>query len=227
MAEQYPKNLVPRFFEQTSHTYDKVASWATFGKDKTWKNEIVKRIGFSDSILDLACGTGILTRKLAHAFPKSKIVGLDITFSYLQLAEKNSAKFSNISFIHQDAEKLNLDEKFDCICSSYIPKYCNPETLVQKCISHITPNGQILLHDFVYPKNLLIRELWNLHFVLLNFVGKFLPDWKDAFKNLPNLIKTSNWVESYKKELEKNNFDVSIEYHTWNTSAILNAKRVD
>lgn len=225
MSAESNKNLVSRFFDNTSPTYDKVVNIATFSKDKTWKDEIIKKIIYCNSILELACGTGILTRKLAQTFPQSKIIGLDITLSYLQLAEKNSNMFSNISFVHQDAEKLNLNEKFDCICSSYIPKYCDPKTLVRRCIDHINPNGQIILHDFIYPTNKQIRFLWNLYFVILRFVGNFIPTWKDAFENLPKLIRTSTWIESYKNELEKNDFDVSISYQTWSTSAILYAKR--
>jgi len=40
--------------------------------------------------LDLACGTGILTREIAEKFPNAKIVGIDITKSYLDVAKENS-----------------------------------------------------------------------------------------------------------------------------------------
>lgn len=222
-----PREFVPVFFDNTSQTYDKVAYWTTFGKDNVWKNEIIKKIQHADSILDLACGTGILTRRLATCFSQSKIVGVDITKSYLEIAEKNSTSFSNISFVLQDAEKLALGKKFDLICSSYIPKYCEPEILVKNCMVHLNPGGQIILHDFTYPKSHFVQKIWNLHFVLLNFVGIFIPSWKEAFLNLPKLIKTSNWLDSYKKEFEKHNFDVSLQNLTWHTSAILVATKTN
>ena len=143
MTVDNPKNLVPKFFDNTSTSYDKVAVLATFGKDRYWKKEILKHIQKGTNILDLACGTGILTRKLAEKFPNSKIIGLDITQSYLQIAKRNSFKYTNISFIHQDAEKLNLDKKFDCIVSSYIPKYCKPELLVQRCLLNPSRDGVV------------------------------------------------------------------------------------
>ena len=143
MTVNSPKDLVPRFFDETANTYDNVALWATFGRDKYWKKEIVEKIEHANSILDLACGTGILTRKIASKFPKSQIVGIDISKSYLRIAEKNSSSFSNISFMHKDAEDLNIDEKFDCICSSYIPKYCKPDILIKQCITHLNPGGRV------------------------------------------------------------------------------------
>ncbi len=226
MVIESPKDLVPHFFDETAKTYDKVVMWATFGKDKYWKREILDRIEQADSILDLACGTGILTRKIAVKFPKSRVVGIDISKNYLKIAEKTSSSFSNISFIHRDAENINLKEKFDCICSSYIPKYCKPESLIEQCMIHLNPRGRIILHDFIYPKNNLVQGLWDLYFVLLNFIGFFIPSWKYPFLMLPKLIKTSNWVNNYKQELKRNNFDVKQQNLTWNSSTILVAMRL-
>ncbi len=226
MTVDNPKNLVPKFFDNTSTSYDKVAVLATFGKDRYWKKEILKHIQKGTNILDLACGTGILTRKLAEKFPNSKIIGLDITQSYLEIAKRNSFKYTNISFIRQDAEKLNLDKKFDCIVSSYIPKYCKPELLVQRCLSHLNSGGKIILHDFIYPKNRIIGNLWDLYFILLNFVGNFISTWKEAFVELPRLIKSSSWLELYAKEMKRNGLEVKYQYLTWNSSAILVGKKV-
>ena len=225
MDNQSPKDLIPYFFGNTAKTYDKIVFWTTFGKDNHWKNEIMNKVHSPNSILDLACGTGILTRKLAKKFPESSIVGVDISKDYIAVAKENSLQFSNISFYHQDAEDLNLDSKFDCICSSYIPKYCNVEKLAKNCIDHLNPGGKIILHDFTYPTNSLIQILWNSYFVLLNFLGIFLRSWKYAFVQLPKLIQSSNWVKSYKQVFEQNGFKVNIQHLTWNTSVILSAEK--
>lgn len=216
-----PKDFVPKFFDSTSETYEKVVRWATFGRDEYWKKIIINQIRNHDSILDLACGTGILTRKVASKFPKAKIIGIDITKNYLELAKKNSLKFENITYILQDAEELNIEQKFDCICSSYIPKYCNPKILVKNCIMHLNHGGSIILHDFTYPKNSLIQKIWNLHFILLNLLGPLIPEWEKAFLELPKLIKSSQWDSNYQKELEQNGFDVKRINLTFGTSIVL------
>jgi len=71
MAES-TKDLVPRFFNKTTLCYDKIINRTTFRKDKYWKKEILKKIPQSESILDLACGTGILTRQISEKFPNAK-----------------------------------------------------------------------------------------------------------------------------------------------------------
>ncbi len=219
-----PKNYVPKFFDNTSSSYDKVVEYCTFGKDKYWKNKILEYIQKDGIFLDLACGTGILTRKISKKFPKSLIVGIDITKSYLELAKKKSTTYKNISYLLQDAEKIDLSNKFDCITASYLPKYCDPSILVKRCSEHLKPEGKIILHDFTYPKNGFVKAFWEMYFVILNFVGLFLPSWKEAFHKLPKLIKSSKWIETYEKELRLNGFNVNQINLTWNSSAILVAK---
>ena len=171
--------------------------------------------------MDLACGTGILTREIAKKFPSANIVGIDITKSYLDVAKENSNSFDNISFILDDAEEFKLDSKFDCITASYLPKYCDPEILVKNCINHLKPGGKIVFHDFVYPKNPVVRGLWNFFLTFLRLIGCFIPSWKDALIGLPKLIRRTKWLQSYSDAMKKSGLKVSSQYLTYGTSAIL------
>jgi len=220
------KNLVPRFFEGTALSYEKIVNQTTFGKDKYWKKEIIKKIPQCKSILDLACGTGLLTEKIFEKLPDAKIVGVDITKSYLDIAKMKFASKKNISFLKQDAEKLDLEEKFDCITSSYIPKYCNPAILVDVCIKHLKPGGKIILHDFTYPENKGVRILWNLYFVMLNVLGYFILNWKDVFIELPKLIKSTRWVGEYEIIMKNHALKVELQQMTWGCSAILTGSNI-
>ena len=126
MLAKSAKNLVPKFFDETGATYDGVVSYGTLGKDKYWKRKILEQISDGNSFLDLACGTGILTREIAEKFPSAEIVGVDITKSYLDVAKKNSNSFDNISFILDDAENLNWIQSLTAsphrICQSTVTR---------------------------------------------------------------------------------------------------------
>lgn len=215
------KSLVPRFFDGTAQTYDGIAKYATLGRDDSWKSLIIKQITHAENILEIACGTGILTMQIAQKFPRSKIIGVDVTQNYLEVARKKLGSNENISFVCADAEIVELGQKVDAIVSSYIPKYCDAKILIPNCARHLEKEGKIILHDFTFPRNGLLRFFWNLHFVILGMIGNFIPEWRNAFAELPGLIQSSTWVDDYKKELEKNGFDVTINYHTWNCCAIL------
>ena len=220
MAEP-AKNLVPKFFDETGTTYDGVVSYGTLGKDRYWKKKILEQISDGNSFLDLACGTGILTRGIAEKFPSAKIVGIDITKSYLNVAKQNSNSFDNISFILDDAEEFKLDLKFDYITASYLPKYCDPEILVKNCITHLKPGGKIIFHDFTYPKNLAVRGLWNFFLTFLRLMGCFIPSWKDALIGLPKLIRSTKWLHNYSDVMKKSGLKVSNQYLTYGAAAIL------
>jgi demethylmenaquinone methyltransferase/2-methoxy-6-polyprenyl-1,4-benzoquinol methylase len=215
------KTLVKKFFENTSVSYEKVVNLTTLGSDSHWKREIIKKIPQCSSILDLACGTGILTFKIAEKFPDAEIIGVDITEGYLSMARKKLKPTHKISFLYGDAEKMVLTTKFDCITSSYIPKYCVPSILIEKCLDHLNPNGKIILHDFTYPQNIVVKGLWNLYFVILKIFGHLMPSWKYLFENLSKIIKSSNWVDNYSNVMKRNGLQVEVKYLTLHSSAIL------
>jgi demethylmenaquinone methyltransferase / 2-methoxy-6-polyprenyl-1,4-benzoquinol methylase len=54
----YAKNF---FNENNASSYNNLVKFATFGKDYYWKKKISSKISSKGLILDLACGTGILS----------------------------------------------------------------------------------------------------------------------------------------------------------------------
>jgi ubiquinone/menaquinone biosynthesis C-methylase UbiE len=83
-------HLVERFFSGTGATYDAMVDYATFGIDRRWKRHIVAQVPVgARRILDLASGTGILTRALAQRFPSAEVVGVELREEYLAVAHHN------------------------------------------------------------------------------------------------------------------------------------------
>ncbi len=221
MAEESPKCMVPKFFNSNASSYDRIVSWTTFGKDGLWKRKILEHLSDEKNVLDLACGTGILTRQIAKTLPGAEIVGVDVTQGYLEKAMEKSAPHRNISFVNQDAEKLSLGEKFSCITASYLPKYCTPDTLIRSCLDHLDAGGKIILHDFTYPKAGPVRRMWDFYFRLLNLAGLFTPGWRQVFADLPRLIRASNWVQEYEEAMEDHGLETRRQDLTWGSSAVL------
>ncbi len=221
MIKQLPKEFVPKFFNETANSYDRIVHFTTFGRDNVWKQEILEKLSNEKTVLDLACGTGILTKKIVKKIPSVRIVGVDITQNYLEKAKEKLIDYQNISFINQDAEKIKLGEKFDCITASYLPKYCTSEILIKNCIEHLNPGGKIILHDFTYPINPLVRKLWNIYFKVLYLVGFFIPSWKQAFIDLPQIIRDTNWVKEYEETMKGYGLKIFKKESTWNTSTII------
>jgi len=55
----------------------------------------------------------------------------------------------------------------------------------------------------------------------------FIPSWKEAFGELPKLIRTSNWLLNYADAMKANGLEVSYKHLTCDTSAILVGTKID
>jgi SAM-dependent methyltransferase len=68
-------------------------------------------------ILDLGCGTGEITRRLAERYPQAKLLGIDILEGNLALARRDSAPFGErICYAQGDAFALDLaDASLDLV----------------------------------------------------------------------------------------------------------------
>jgi len=79
---------------------------------------IYPRIDFSDCfhLLEIGSGVGAQTAVLLKLFPELHITCVDYSESQLEMARKNLEQYSNrVSFICQDAKKLELPRKYDSV----------------------------------------------------------------------------------------------------------------
>lgn len=70
-------------------------------------------------ILEIGCGTGALTRRMADRFPDAKITAIDIAEEMVETAKNSVPPHSNIRFMVQDAEEVQFPGgAFDLIVSN-------------------------------------------------------------------------------------------------------------
>ena len=213
---------VQKFFTAANaSSYDSVARYATFGQDAAWKRRIVDEMRDRHLILELACGTGILTSMLTRA--GKSVTGLDLTFHYLA----ESRKRTDFNIAQGTAEALpHREEQFDAVVSSYLAKYVESGTVVGECKRVLHHGGTVVFHDFCYPKDSVMRRLWKSYFLILRFCGIFSPSWRAVFDELDNFIENSRWEKRTLDALNESGFtNISIKYHTLGTAAIITAEK--
>jgi SAM-dependent methyltransferase len=102
IPQVYDRYLLPLIFEQ-------------------YADDIVRRLKAVNPrrILEIAAGTGVVTRRLSAAFPKSEIVATDLNQAMLDEAAKHSPG-SNITWKQADALALPFpDESFDAVVCQF------------------------------------------------------------------------------------------------------------
>jgi demethylmenaquinone methyltransferase/2-methoxy-6-polyprenyl-1,4-benzoquinol methylase len=172
------------------------------------------------TVLELACGTGILASMLAGA--GKGVTGLDLTFEYLQASRHKL----QMPVAQGTAEILPFrDGSFDAVVSSYLAKYVNIRMVVDECWRVLQPGGIALFHDFTFPAGAM-RSLWSLYFRILRVVGMFTASWKAVFEQLDAVIKRSNWVSETEQALRSRGFrNVICRRYTAGTACMVSAEK--
>ncbi|NIJ53843.1 methyltransferase domain-containing protein [Dyadobacter arcticus] len=111
------------------------------------------------NVIDLGCGTGELTRKLAEALPDSVVLGIDSSEEMLN----DSKAFVNhhLRFERRSIEEqIQLDEKYDLVFSNAAVQWVeNHELVFPKIISMLKPGGQLVIQMPAQNHNISNRML--------------------------------------------------------------------
>ncbi len=100
-----------------------------------------------NSILEIGCGTGYVTRKLLELFPEAHITALDIAPGMIEYSRNNMTQ--NITFVCDDIEEMELNKSYDLIVSNATFQWFNHfESTFEKLTSALTPIGQICFSTF-------------------------------------------------------------------------------
>jgi demethylmenaquinone methyltransferase / 2-methoxy-6-polyprenyl-1,4-benzoquinol methylase len=216
--------LVERLFRGTESSYDDIVEAATQGDDRRWKDELVAELGAPRRVLDLACGTGILTFLIRERFPEAEVVGVDMTAAYLDVARARARERGDgrVSFLHSSAEDADAPGPFDAIVSCYLPKYADLPRLVPSLVGKLAPGGVLAMQDFAYPSHPGVLGVWNERFERLRtWAAEQHPAARTMFDELPEIIRASRWIEELSALLEASGLATRVTRQSWGTSALV------
>ena len=101
--------------------------------------ELVKaaEIKPNDLVLDLACGTGTVSKEIScHLGNLGRLVGIDISSTALSIARR-TVQYQNVDFVEMDAENIGLHASFDKIVCQYALMFFPDTNNVLKSIKRI------------------------------------------------------------------------------------------
>ncbi len=98
-------------------------------------------------ILDIGCGMGALTAKLAQRYPGAKVVGLDLSARSIETARKWHAETGNLEFIAADLLCCPIDAPFDAVVGDSVLHLIEAEdrALLQKLDESLSDGGALLV----------------------------------------------------------------------------------
>lgn len=121
---------------------------------------LIKKIadlGPSDTVIDLACGTGIYTRHFARENPDRKVIGLDLSWPMLRYGAKKARHLGikNITFVHGDVHQLPIrDSSADAAnCCAALHFFSNVRAVLNELRRVLRPDGRFSASVLLRPQN--------------------------------------------------------------------------
>jgi ubiquinone/menaquinone biosynthesis C-methylase UbiE len=162
-------NKNPSFKGSIPEKYDKHLGPFLFN---FFSDDIVKRLSALklNAILEIACGTGIVTGKLINAFLSAEITATDINPDMLQYAKSKFSGESNITWKTADAMKLPFDDNsFEAvICQMGVMFFPDKQTAFNEAFRVLKPGGIFIFNtmdtieanDVSYTVNETLKNLF-------------------------------------------------------------------
>ena len=127
----------------------------------------------ASTVLDLACGTGVVTKKIQDKIGVSGyVVGIDTSTTAIKIAKKWNENKVNVNFVNVDAEKFSFSKRFDVITCQYaLFFFPNAQKALKNMRNSLKKAGKIGIS--VHGK----KENVPFFSSILDSVTQFIPDY--------------------------------------------------
>ena len=108
-------------WNEVAPRYHRRWATATLGPFQSTE-KLVEHVGVQRGfdVLDVACGTGAVTKKLSQKVGRSgRVVAADTSVAAIKIAQRYNRDSPNILFVNSDAENFAFGQKFDVITCQY------------------------------------------------------------------------------------------------------------
>ncbi len=169
----YKKNII-NIWNEVAPRYHKRFAQKDIGPfQSTSKLVEFAKIKPGDKVLDIACGTGAVTKKILKKVGLSgMVIGTDVSFNAIKIAKKWNVHKNNLDFLVADAEKTFFQKKFDIITCQYglffFPDASKVLMNLKKCLKK---NGILAISVHGDKDNVPFFS------TILEAIKKFIPDF--------------------------------------------------
>lgn len=208
-------------FNSVARRYDLMNDVMSFGIHRLWKQLAIDWCGVrpGQSVLDLAAGTGDLSRRFARLVGRhGRVVATDINAAMLNTGRDrltDQGVVENINYVQANAESLPFAaDSFDCATIAFGLRNVTDKQAALNSLHHVLkPGGQLLVLEFSKPTLPGLSKLYDAYsFSLLPLMGKVLADDADSYRYLAESIRMHPDQQTLKAMMEQAGF-AQCDYH--------------
>lgn len=184
---------VQRMFDGIAPTYERVNRVASGGRDRYWRQEMVRvaQVRGQDVLLDIACGTGDVLRAFASApTTPEQLIGMDFSAGMLRAGMDRLPERTAVC--QADGQRLPLADGSATIvtCAFGIRNFQHLPTALAEMYRVLAPGGRVVILEFRLPANRLVRQGYLLYFrrILPLLARAISGDRSGAYRYLPSSV---------------------------------------
>jgi len=220
--------MVADVFHSVAAKYDVMNDLMSFGVHRLWKRITIDMSGVrpGDKVLDLAGGTGDLTKKFSKIVgPTGGVVLADINSSMLNVGRDrltDQGYVGNIEYVQANAECLPFeDNTFDVITIAFgLRNVTDKDKALRSMARVLKPGGRLLVLEFSKPTNPLMSKAYDLYsFTALPLMGKVVANDSESYKYLAESIRMHPDQETLKGMMEDAGL-VRCSYHNMTSGVV-------
>lgn len=193
---------VEQMFDSIAPAYDFMNTAMTFGLHRRWRDKALRGVCealegvAAPRVLDLACGTGDVTLRLAALCPGAEITGADLSAGMLEVARRKLLKADagvarRIRFEQADALHMPFaDGEFDTVTIAYgVRNFENLRAGYAEMRRVMRPGGTLCVIELCEPGNALMRLGYKFYSrCLIPLAGRLVSKDPRAYSYLPQSI---------------------------------------
>ena len=205
---------VEHMFDSIASRYDALNGFLSLGMDIGWRKKALKKLQKfpTDSLLDIATGTGDFAILANQILKPNIITGIDISDGMMDVGRvkvKKAGLDKVISFEHQDCASMNFaDATFDAAIAAFgVRNFEHLDKSFQEIVRVLNPGGVFMFLELSTPKYQPIKLFYNIYSKsFIPFVTRIFSKDKSAYDYLPQSIKAFPQGSEMLAILKKNGF---------------------
>ncbi|MAK92341.1 MAG: bifunctional demethylmenaquinone methyltransferase/2-methoxy-6-polyprenyl-1,4-benzoquinol methylase UbiE [Oceanospirillaceae bacterium] len=228
VATEEKQAKVADVFHSVAAKYDIMNDLMSFGIHRLWKRVTIDMSGVrpGNKVLDLAGGTGDLTRKFSKIVgPTGKVILADINSSMLNVGRDrltDQGYVGNVEYVQANAECLPFeDNSFDVITIAFgLRNVTDKDAALRSMTRVLKPGGRLLVLEFSKPTNPLMSKAYDVYsFSALPMMGKLVTNDSESYKYLAESIRMHPDQETLKSMMEEAGL-VRCTYHNMTSGVV-------
>ena len=211
VSKELKKDGVESIFTKVSENYDLMNDLMSFGMHRIWKKILVDlaNIESDQIILDLAAGTGDISKKIAPMVSRKSIYMCDQNEEMIEKAKERSLNegfYNKCNFNVASAEKLPYEDNFfDQVFISFgFRNFSDKEKSLNEIKRVLKIGGSLQILEFSKTQGDLFSKIYDAYnFNIIPKLGELISKDKQSYDYLVKSIKTHESQEQILKMMNK------------------------